>query len=205
MAHWRMAAMLASLVVVSLAQTADAATGNPSTNDWATTGWDCTLFAAADIDGDGRDDLITINGNRHLCVAFNVRGWKAAPWEVLAEDIATDAPFLFGADLLPAPGDEVVVVLADHVMVHGEYREGRLQGHQRIDMPAPATGRFDCASQAAVFTEVDGPRQWRLADGAFTSIDPHEATAAAASYTSLTITPPPFEPQAALLTSFCGD
>ena len=54
----------------------------PSTgaSDWVSTGGDCSLFAAGDFDGDGFDDVFTVNGGRDMCIARSVRGWKAAPW-----------------------------------------------------------------------------------------------------------------------------
>jgi len=77
--------------------------------DWVTTGLDCTLFAAGDIDGDGFADVVTLNGAGQLCWAACVHGWKASPWEVLREGVAKGAVDLVVADLDPAPGCEVVV------------------------------------------------------------------------------------------------
>ena len=59
--------------------------------DWQTTGLDCQLFAAGDVDGDGWVDLLTINGNRDLCWAPSVHGWKSGTWRVLAGDVSPAA------------------------------------------------------------------------------------------------------------------
>jgi len=66
-------------LLLALAQAGTAA------SDWITTGIDCSLFACGDLDGDGFDDLLTINGARQLCVSFGVQGWKASPWKVILE------------------------------------------------------------------------------------------------------------------------
>lgn len=57
----------------------------PRSCDWTTTGPECVLFAAGDVDGDGFDDVLTVNGARELCVAFSVNGWKCTAWTKLAE------------------------------------------------------------------------------------------------------------------------
>lgn len=63
-------------------------------SDWITTGTDCKIYTAGDVDGDGFADLLTINGNRDLCIASSVHGWKSAGWRVLAGDISPDAAAL---------------------------------------------------------------------------------------------------------------
>lgn len=109
---------------------------DPAANDWAVTGWDCTLFALADINHDGFGDLLTINGNRDLCVAFNVHNWKSAPWEVLAGEIPADATAIIDRN---GGGSQIVVVMPDHELVLSDYREGRLQKRERVEPPAPVT------------------------------------------------------------------
>ncbi len=61
----------------------------PKSSDWVTTGTDCAVFACADVDRDGRDDVLTINGARQLCVAYSVRGEKATTWSMLRENVPT--------------------------------------------------------------------------------------------------------------------
>ena len=180
---------------------------SPAANDWATTGWDCTLFCAADIDGDGLDDLLTINGNHHLCVAFNVHCWKSAPWEVLAEQIPAEAVGLYSADVVPhvpGAGIEVVVVMPDHVVVYSEYKDGRLNQHTRFDAPPGITFTPDRLPGRNPVLEADGKRGWILRDGGFTSVDLGTVSTPAAP-TPLPIDPPPFEPDAAMLCTFMGD
>lgn len=72
----------------------------PASSDWVTTGTDCTVFACADVDGDGRDDVLTINGAKQLCVAYSVRGEKASGWNVLHAGLAEGA-VLFGVTSAP--------------------------------------------------------------------------------------------------------
>jgi hypothetical protein len=199
------AATLLAIVQFASAQSHDHTAARPAANDWCTTGWDCTMFAIGDIDNDGLGDVLTINGNRDLCVAFNVHNWKAAPWEVLAGGVPTEAVGLFADDSqVGSPGDEVIVVMPDHVVVHSDYRDGRLQRHDRIDFPAPATFAFDHALHKAIFSETGGPRHWILDGSAFELID---LTSHSARFSGQPrdIDPPPFEPHAALFTSLRGD
>jgi hypothetical protein len=77
-------------IVVVLAQLS----GSPAANDWITTGGDCSLFAAGDLDLDGYADVVTLNGSNQLCVSYSVRGWKASPWTVAAEGVAPTPTFL---------------------------------------------------------------------------------------------------------------
>ncbi len=72
--------------LVALVLLGSSAGGGTASFDWVTTGADCELFACGDLDGDGFDDVLTINGSRQLCVSFNVNGWKASPWKVILEN-----------------------------------------------------------------------------------------------------------------------
>ncbi len=60
-------------------------------SDWISTGPDCKLFAVGDVDQDGYPDVLTVNGNRHLCWAPSVHGWKSAGWRTLVADVNPDA------------------------------------------------------------------------------------------------------------------
>ncbi|MBC7771007.1 MAG: FG-GAP repeat protein, partial [Pyrinomonadaceae bacterium] len=84
-------------------------------SDWITTGTDCKLFAAGDIDGDGYADLLTINGNRELAWCPSVNGWKAAGWRVLSNDVSPDAVGL--AVTGPSEQLRVIVVEAGRVVI----------------------------------------------------------------------------------------
>lgn len=76
-------------------------------SDWITTGTDCKLFAAGDIDNDGFPDLLTINGNRDLCWAPSVHGWRSGTWRALTGNINPDAQRLA---FVRSNGDTKVVV-----------------------------------------------------------------------------------------------
>ncbi len=103
--------------VISMAALAARADELPA-SDWITTGTDCKVFAAGDVNGDGFADCLTINGNRDLCVAASVNGWKAANWRILSRDVSPDA---VGLAVWPAsvgaPGVRVVVVEEGRVVV----------------------------------------------------------------------------------------
>lgn len=86
--------LLAAITQVTANPAANTAANLPAANDWVTTGPDCALFAAGDLDGNGFADVVTINGNAHLCASHSVSGWKASSWEVLAEGVAQEAKFL---------------------------------------------------------------------------------------------------------------
>lgn len=194
-------------LIASLAGAPDSAPPKPVASDWATTGWDCSLFAEADIDHDGLADLITINGNHQLCVAFNIHTWKCAPWEVLAEQIPAEAVGLVGLDVISqSPGDEVVVVMPDHVIVHSEYSGGKLNQHVRVDAPPGMAFTADTlpGREPTLDPQSNGARGWLLHEGAFQALD---MTTRGISFipTPLAIDPPPFEPDAALLRTFMGD
>ncbi len=200
-----MASMPSGQAAAQEAATQPTYRGYPAANDWCPTGWDCTMFAIGDIDNDSLGDVLTINGNRDLCVAFNVHNWKAAPWEVLVSDVPGDARGLFADDLkADTPGDEIVVVMPDHVIIHSNYRDGRLQEHNRVDLPALATFEFNPALHRAIFSETEGQRRWNLRDGAFVLFDVQSQSPLFAGAPEW-LDPPPFEPSAALFTSFRED
>ncbi len=103
-------------------------------DDWSVTGPDCVLFAAADVDGDGFGDLLTLNGSQQLCAAYSVRGWKSAPWEVLREAVPAGATGLLAGELVAGwAGPEVAVVLPARTVLYGEWRDGRFQQEREAD------------------------------------------------------------------------
>lgn len=89
--------VLAFVGVMGVAGLAPAARGGDEprpASDWITTGMDCQVYTAGDVDGDGFADLLTINGNRDLCLAASVHGWKSAGWRVVAGDFSPEAKAL---------------------------------------------------------------------------------------------------------------
>jgi len=112
-----------------------------ASDDWTTTGTDCVLFAAGDVDGDGHADVVTLNGAHQLCFAPSVHGWKAAPWEVLRENLAHGAVQLEVADVEPEwPGPEVVVRFADRAVVYGRRAPERFAEERPFPGAAASAG-----------------------------------------------------------------
>jgi hypothetical protein len=87
----------------------------PKATDWQVTGPDCRLFALGDWNGDGFGDVATINGNRDLCVALSVHGWKSAGWIAVAHDVDPGALGLAfeGATILVRQRDELLAFVRD--------------------------------------------------------------------------------------------
>lgn len=138
-------------------------------SDWVSTGTDCSLFRAGDFDGNGFADVLTINGNRDLCIAMSVNGWKAAGWTVLASDVdpASDA-MAVGEFLGVSSGPEIAVIDAAGVLLLHGYTDGRITERARIERPAPDAklvvariGTHDVVCATA------DERSWILVDGAF--------------------------------------
>lgn len=169
--------------------------------DWARTGHDCHLFAVANVDADGFDDLITINKNKHLAAALTVEGQKASKWRTLAQNMP-DAPLaLIGMDLLAEPrGDEAIVVTTQSVIIFHGYAAGTLE--HRIQYDAPPGVEFAAASvngDSLLLRDTNG-QSWKLTDGSFIATQEHDSGNA-----PHTIDPPPFEPDAPSRMSFTGD
>jgi hypothetical protein len=150
-------------------------------SDWITTGTDCTRFAAGDIDGDGFADVLTINGNRDLCVAPSVRGWKAAGWRVLASDLD---PLATGLDVVrTADGVRVVVVERQRVVVvplrEGKAGEPIVADSVPEPTPAPAVAALSGppydphARELARFTSAYSARGGTQAWAVFATDKPH--------------------------------
>ncbi|MFO0826687.1 MAG: hypothetical protein U0572_00935 [Phycisphaerales bacterium] len=145
-------------------------------DDWVTAGYDCTLFAAGDIDGDGFGDVVTLNGEHKLCVAYSVgeakQLWKASGWEVLRENLRDRATALVVADVVAEwPGREVIVAYGDDAVVFGSL------DHGRFTQERPASD--------AVKSTLRGALSATIADGV--------------------VEPPPYEPSAPPLLRFRAD
>lgn len=184
-------------------QPASPAPPGPLASDWTTTGWDCTLFAAGDIDADGFDDVLTLNGWGQLCVAYTVEGWKASPWEALAEGLAPGAVALVAADLVPeAGGDEVAIVRPEGVTMHHALDAGKFAQAKAIPVPeggAPlAAARL--VSGLPVITDAAGAAWTIQGDALAPAPPPGEPTPATPP-----ADPPPYEPESPLVGAAVGD
>lgn len=138
--------------------------------DWAVTGPDCKVFGAGDINGDGYADVVTVNGNRDLCVALSVHGWKAAPWAVLAGNVNPDAAGLVVADVeSAAAGSGVVVIEDEKVVVFSNYAEGKYAVRKEVSAPEPGVGigAVNEGGKVRVHAVAKDGRRWVLRDGAF--------------------------------------
>ncbi len=153
-------------------------------SDWVTTGWDCELFAAGDVNGDGFADVVTISGRDKLCVSLSLDGWKATPWTMATDRLKAEGALrMFVTDADPArPGSEVVVAMPDHALVFGAWKEGKFEYEERLT-PAPAT-------------PADGP-------GSAASPSPIGETTSTTG--SAPVTAPPYEPTATVLSRMLAD
>lgn len=123
----------------------------PKASDWAATGHDCTLFAIADIDGDGFGDLLTVNGARQLCVAYTVEGWKASRWQVLAEGMPENVTEIrAGESGASREGREVIVVAGDRSIAFHGLVDGKLANRAPIDLAAVTSTAPTSASPLTV-------------------------------------------------------
>jgi len=133
-------------------------------SDWITTGSDCKIFAAGDVDGDGFVDLITINGNRDLAWSPSVNGWKAGSWRVLAGDLNPDA---VGLTIVVGKGTTRVVVLEkDRAVVVPIAAPGKgeaAKGGERVVVTAESGVTFTgvIGDGEAVFQDASG-KVWKL-------------------------------------------
>lgn len=108
----------------------------PKANDWYTSGPDCSLYAGADFDGDGLDDLFTFNAGRQLFYSPNVHGWKPAGWQMILENGPENAVALAGGDwIADLPGEEIAIVGPHEVRVVGRPKDGKFD--QVVTLAAP--------------------------------------------------------------------
>ncbi|MBC7834466.1 MAG: hypothetical protein H7Y88_05110, partial [Phycisphaerales bacterium] len=178
-----------------------AAPATPKASDWCTAGWDCVLFCGADLDGDRRAEVLTINGGRQLCAAFSVQGWKASPWVVLLEPVAPDPVGLGAADILPAePGTEILVAHAGEVAVYGRFGADKVTELSRF--PAAEGVKFRAVFSAGpapyVLDEAGGI--WTVSPNGLVRVDPAPALTPLGN-----VDGPPYEIEAGALTAFTAD
>ncbi|MBI5364549.1 MAG: hypothetical protein HZA53_15335, partial [Planctomycetes bacterium] len=151
------------MILAALLALAQDATARSS--DWITTGVDCELFAAGDLDGDGFDDVLTVNGARELCGAFTVRGWKASAWRKLL-----DAPEgVLGIAVLEAdprgPAAQVVVWTRSSMSVHA-WKDGTLVATREFGAPDEHVFGAGAVQEGALVVATGPQSSARLAFGA---------------------------------------
>lgn len=129
----------ASIVVLLISGSLES--GIPAANDWITTGADCALFAAGDLDGDRFADVVTLNGAAHLCAALSVRGWKSSGWRTLVEGVAGDARFL--EVVADASGPVIEVGYADRTARYREIEPGKWSAIESTPARDPTPARSD--------------------------------------------------------------
>lgn len=182
-------------------------------SDWVSTGTDCSVFCAADLDANGFADVLTVNANRDLCAAISVNGWKAAGWTVLASDVDPKAEAIAAGEFdRSSPGPEVVVIDSGGVLLLHRYADGRMLERKRIE--SPASGAAIKAVRIGPHNTVvasDATRSWVLVDGAFVEgqvprplatsgpdrVDPREPLDRFAA--------PPYDREAPAIAEFSGD
>ncbi|HLO41167.1 MAG TPA: hypothetical protein VK176_09095, partial [Phycisphaerales bacterium] len=173
----------------------------PIGQDWCTAGFDCTLFAAGDVDGDGRDEVITLNGGRELCAAPNVNAWKAAPWIVLRSEMPADVTHLLAADLDPAlRGDELLLLTPGSLVICSKFENDRYLDLRTI-APQQGTTFTDVKfTDAIILTDSKG-NFWKVVKDQLESTT--RPTVEIADMPP--IDPPPYETESPLLLTFRGD
>jgi hypothetical protein len=145
--------------------------------DWITMGVDCRVFAAGDVDGDGWADFLTINGNRDLCVARSINGWKAAAWQGIASDLDPEA---VGMAVVGSPdpqqpaGAEVAVVEKARLVMLGGFADGKFARRREIKAPeGRSLARLDAAPAGIVVADDQGGL-WRVEGEALVQAGPAE-------------------------------
>lgn len=134
----------------------------PKANDWYASGSDCSLYAGADFDGDGLDDLFTYNAARQLYFSPNVHGWKPAGWQLILENGPEGAVALEGGDwIADLPGEEIAIVGPHEVRVVGRPKDGKFD--QVVTLAAPEGVTFKAADR----TNDGHGRLWSGDDKAF--------------------------------------
>jgi hypothetical protein len=198
----------AGLVVASIATSA-LAQAQASTypdraigQDWCTAGFDCTLFTAGDIDGDGHAEVITLNGARDLCAAPTVKGWKASTWIAIRSDLPSDVTQLLAVDVDPAmKGTEALLLTPGSLIICSKFENDRYQEARTINPEQGTTFTEVHASEGIVLTDSKG-NFWRVAGE---RLEKTTQRGAESSAESPPIDPPPYEPEAPLLLTFRGD
>ncbi|MFH0946958.1 MAG: hypothetical protein V2A76_17325 [Planctomycetota bacterium] len=171
----------------------------PAATDWVSMGTDCACVSAGDVDGDGFADVITINGNRDLCMAPAVGGFKAAGWIAVASSIPAGEVGILCDDFLPAnPGLEVAILYADHAELRSGFNEGRLTTNKRIDAPSGSTLSVPVSGANAAHVRTGDGALLRLTAEGF---EPAEEAEVALH----PVSPPPYEPAAPPLITFRAD
>ena len=175
--------------------------------DWLSTGVDCSHFAVGDIDADGFGDVLTINGSRQLCAAPGVRGWKASWWIVLAEPVDEGVVALIASEFdTEARGAEAALIYPDHAIVWSALVSDKLTVSRRVVAPEGTT--FSAGSTTGDCVTDTSGTTWRLTQGGFERAEGESAThdtASAPTSVPAAVTPPPYEPDAAPLSTIRGD
>ncbi len=178
----------------------------PASSDWCATGLDCTAFAAVDVDGDGRADVLTLNGGDQVCVAFSVEGWKASGWEVIYDGA------LHGAAALAArrtADGKVETALIDGQTCEVAWNWDGKRLTQKARIAAPAGRKFSAlAATARGFRVIDDAGEaWVVtAQTNLKLVSDDQATSQPDTRPALArVTAPPYEPDAAQLLTFGGD
>jgi hypothetical protein len=177
-------------------------------SDWVTTGTDCTLFTAGDLDGDGFDDVVTLNGGRDLCVAFSVRGWKAANWEVLAHNVSEKTTAIAVGDFTGSKALEVATIEPDKVVIFTGHKLAGIEFTTHKDVSSPEEG-------ATLGVEPGAPRTvharhadkvWTLREGKFVA-EPSDPTLQPRnpSIVNEDVATPPYDNLAPCIALFSGD
>ena len=170
--------------------------GAPKAFDWTTSGSDVPIYGAADFNGDGFDDLVCVNSEGKLWLAASVNGWKTAGWGVVREPGPDRILDVFGhCDSAALAKGELALVFADRIEIVGSGGEGKTSLLRTEKLPDGV--KFEGAGGGA--TAAGATDAW---SGAVMEMLPQRlrpGASASDAGTFLAASPPPYEPEAALV------
>lgn len=178
----------------------------PIASDWCATGTDCSLYAAGDLDGDSFADVLTINGNRDLCAARGVRGWKASGWAVVRGGMPSDAIALIVGESSRPAGPDTFILTPRSLVVLSRYENNAYHDERRLPAPEGVTFASAAWQEGTLHVTDSLGSTWQPDAEGFRQLgQDRSASSEPPSVPGLFVDPPPYEPDAASIARFTGD